>query len=221
MEDEYEEAEPYYDPEIEDDIRPNERVRVLGEWGHIPDFPDYMVSDQGEVHNVRTNRYLQKSRSTGGALTVNLYKNGRGYQKSVKSLVAETFVPHPPPFEEVPNSFGWPVVHSSRYSQAELTPTTPIQLDGDETNVRADNLVWRTRSFAWNYKRQFLDISDVHLNGPELMDEDTHEVYACVYDAAVINGLLFKDIWRCLNGVIERVHPTQQRFVRLSPNNVD
>lgn len=158
------------------------------QWVPIQEFPEYSISNYGEVVNETTGRLLRESTTIQGAVKVNLH-NGEYHTRSVKVLVAEAFVP------------GQSVIFN-----------TPIHLDGDQKNNRADNLMWRPRWFAWKYTRQMSDVSEVHLRGP-IRDIDTREMYLHVYEAATMNGLLFKDIWRCLyNFDFETIFPTGQRF---------
>jgi hypothetical protein len=185
----------------------------MEEWARILDFPDYMVSSYGQVMNIKRDFLLERSQVQGGAVRVNLYHNGRQGTRSVKVLVAEAFVPRPESYEsqmERARESGlqvgeWTFDHSPEQD-------TPIQLDNHELNLRADNLAWRTRSFAWNYKRQFHELSDVHTVGP-VQDVDSGTLYRDIYDAATANGLLFKDVWRCAQGYTDRVWPTGQRIL--------
>lgn len=158
-------------------------------WERIEDFPDYLVSNHGEVMHGETRKLIYQSATREGTIKVNLLENG-GIQRSrsVKVLVAEAFVK----------------------DQSDIN-NTAIQLDGNRRNVRADNLVWRPRWFAWKYSRQFVNVPEVHQKGP-IRDVRTREIYETVYETAIINGLLFKDIWRSLHKLELYVYPTWQVF---------
>lgn len=146
-----------------------EQVRV------IRDFPQYAIGFNGTVFNRKTGLELQKSVTLQGALKVGMYIGDVQYTRSVKVLVAEAFV-------------------------EGRTPTfnTPIQLDGDQMNVSADNLEWRPRWFAMTYTRQFKRLPDYHDHGP-VIDLEDKVIYWDVMDAAVKNGLLLRDIWRSIH----------------------
>src|SRR5689334_13655848 len=100
----------------------------------IPGFDRYEVSSLGRVINIRTGRDMVLSPTMDGILTVGLMLNGKQYRRSVKVLVARAFVE----------------------GETEIM-NTPIQLDGDHKNLRADNLAWRPRWLALAYTKQFED----------------------------------------------------------------
>jgi len=156
-------------------------------WEVIHDFPTYSVSDLGNVMNNKTVRDMHLTLTRQGDVKVGLVKAGKQYTRSVKVLVAEAFVP----------------------GEDDLFDT-PTQLDGHQHNNRADNLVWRPRWFAWKYTRQFSESSSNNNAGP-IFDMDTRERYADVYEAATVNGLLFKDVWRSINLGLP-CFPTHQVF---------
>lgn len=161
----------------------------MEEWRSIFEFPTYAVSSYGQVLNIQTDRVLSRSEVQGGALRVTLFDSEGPHTRSVKNLVADAFVPRPITEHDC-----------------------PVLLDGSERNLKADNIVWRTRAFAWHYKRQFADVSDIHSIGP-LQDVENGEFYRDIYEAATANGLLLKDVWRCVHGVIHTIPPTDQRIL--------
>lgn len=142
------------------------------EWRTLHEFDNYLVSNYGEVINKYTGRSLKLSRTPDGTIKVGLFKDRRQYTRSIKVLVAETFVP------------GWNHIFD-----------TPIQLDGTPDNTRADNLAWRPRWFALKYSKQFERVTSNDHLGP-LIEVTTGTHYIDVYEAAVMNGLLFTDIRR-------------------------
>lgn len=157
------------------------------EWVPIADFPNYLISSHGDVVNRSSGRWMHQSIGTGGVVKVGLVRAGKQHTRSVKVLVAEHFV-----------------------TGKDEVFDTPIPLDGDRENNRADNLVWRPRWFAWEYARQFSGISDNDRIGP-LRDVDTRETYFDIVECATMNGLLFKDIRKAI-AMGESVFPTFQRF---------
>lgn len=156
-------------------------------WKVIPDFPDYSVSDLGNIMNNRTGRDMRLSLTPVGIVKVGLVKAGKQHTRSVKVLVAEAFVP----------------------GRSEIFDT-PVQLDGYPENNMITNLVWRPRWFAWKYTRQFTDGSEYASRGP-IYDIESRRKYVDVYEAAILNGLLFVDIWRSIN-LQHPCFPTEQVF---------
>ena len=157
------------------------------DWVTIPDFPDYLISNHGEVVNKNSGRPISQSTTQKGVVKVGIVRGGTQYQRSVKVLVASAFVP----------------------GRDELL-NTPIHLDGDPWNNRADNICWRPHWFAWRYTHQFSNVVDNDHLGP-LRDIETRFRYLDVYEAAIVNGLLFVDIRKSIV-TKEPVFPTFQVF---------
>lgn len=157
------------------------------EWTTLQDFPDYIISNEGDIVNKNSGRWMHLSETTQGVMKVGLVCGGKQHTRSVKVLVAENFVP----------------------GQDEVFDT-PIHLDGNRRNNRADNLAWRPRWFAWEYARQFSNVTDKERIGP-IRDLDNDERYFDVLECATLNGLLFKDIRQGIT-MQEAVFPTFQRF---------
>lgn len=55
----------------------------------------YEVAPCGAIRNSRTLRWLSPSVKDDGYTSVKLFKDGRGYQKSVHRVVAEAYLPNP------------------------------------------------------------------------------------------------------------------------------
>lgn len=75
-------------------------------WRKIEGFPNYSVSDGGEVRNDRTGKILKPFVTTVGYLQVILYNNGKGRHLFVHRLVAVAFVPNPRDLNEVNHKDG-------------------------------------------------------------------------------------------------------------------
>ena len=157
------------------------------DWVTIPDFPDYLISNQGDVLNKSSGRTLRQSHTKEGAAKVGLVVEGKQHTRSVKVLVAENFVP----------------------GKDDIFDTA-IHLDGNEDHNSEDNIVWRPRWFAWKYSHQFRHVTDNDHIGP-LRDIVSGVMYYDIYQAAISNGLLFTDVRRSL-AMKESVFPTFQRF---------
>ena len=69
-------------------------------WKDIKDYPNYMVSNLGNVKSVNYNKtdkekILKNGKDRGGYLQVNLWKNGNGKKYLIHRLVAEAFIDNP------------------------------------------------------------------------------------------------------------------------------
>lgn len=61
-------------------------------WAHISGFPNYAVSNYGNVKNVRIGNQLSPRTDSYGYLRVVLRRDGKSYSKLVHRLVAQAFV---------------------------------------------------------------------------------------------------------------------------------
>lgn len=160
------------------------------EWHELEEFPDYAVSDQGEIANIKSGMPRKTSVNQFGIVKVSLYKNGRELiTRSVAVMVADAFVDGKTEFFN-----------------------TPIHLDGDRLNCRADNLMWRPRWFAVQYHRQF-DTPDFHRMDVRIEELTTGREYENVKDACMDLGVYYNDVYRSY--VHEQPIPLTQHEFRL------
>lgn len=132
-------------------------------------FPGYSVSDAGSVRNDETERILLPQVNQHGIVNVGLTKNKVQYKRALSILVAEAFVLRP-----------------------SFTFDTPINLDGDRRNNRADNLLWRPRWFATKYYQQFQQTHPCFSR--KVQNIETGEVFNTSWEAALTLGALDRDI---------------------------
>jgi len=160
---------------------------VIQEWREIVTFKGYSVSDQGQIKSDKTGRILKLSQNQQGVVMVGMMRGGVQYHRSLAKLVAQAFIPRTYPAFD-----------------------TPINVDGDRTNNRVDNLMWRPRWFAINYHRQFRHRYENPI--PKMIvDMKTGEMYENSWECAISNGLLERDV---VMGISNRtwVWPTYQEF---------
>lgn len=156
-------------------------------WKKIFEFPRYSISDQGRVQNDNTGRILKLTMNRDMILTVGLMYSGTQFRRSVPVLVANEFVPG-----------------GTEYFD------TPIHLDGDPFNCRANNLAWRPRWFAVKYKRQFMNGSGILIDR-RIRNIQTEEVFADSFECAKWYGVLEWDLYESIN-VRTFVWPVMQNF---------
>lgn len=70
-------------------------------WKEIIEYPNYQVSDNGRIRNIKTNKILKPSVNSNGYLRVTLSKNGKAKQFSVHRLVAGAFIPNDSNYPQV------------------------------------------------------------------------------------------------------------------------
>lgn len=152
-------------------------TRTTIRWEELEEFPDYAISENGDIVNIKTGAPRRVSMNQQGVCKISLYDSGgRLVTKSVALLVANLFV------------------------RRDDRPTfdTPIHLNGDKMNCRADNLAWRPRWFAIKYHKQFRS-EHFYAARAVIIDLDTEEVYETVRDACVANGLYYQDVIKSFN----------------------
>ena len=159
------------------------------QWHELEEFPDYAVSEQGDIANIKTGIPRKLSINGQGIVKITLYDTRKQLvTRSVARMVAEAFVPKP--------------------DQGIFD--TPIHMDGELTNCRADNLVWRPRWFAIKYHRQFRN-PEFHIARGTFIDIDSEEVYDSIKDICVRNGVFWQDVIKCVTEETF-VFPTYQKF---------
>lgn len=159
------------------------------QWHELEEFPDYAVSEQGDIANIKTGMPRKLSINGQGIVKITLYNEQKQLvTRSVARMVAEAFVQRP-----------------------DLDAfDTPIHMDGELTNCRADNLVWRPRWFAIKYHKQFRN-AEFHAARGVFIDLDTEEVYDSIKDICVRNGVFWQDVIKCVTEETF-VFPTWQKF---------
>jgi hypothetical protein len=105
---------------------------MLEEWRIIEGLDNYEISSFGNVDSRKTSGPRRPSRNKQGVEMMTFFQDGHYVTRAVSLLVANTFLQEPPR-----DDF-----------------TTPIHLDGDRSNCRVDNLMWRPRWFAIDYHRE-------------------------------------------------------------------
>lgn len=165
-------------------------------WVDVEEFPDYEISDHGNIFSKRNNQPLVPSWNGTSAMKINFSKEGVVHTRSVRVLVAEAFVD----VEQgvIVNDPHEDIHETRRVYQRKInnrsTDLEVINIDGDQTNNHYENLAWRPHWFAWKYTRQF------HEPPPSeysvfLLNTQTGVVYDSVMDAGIANGLIWEYVY--------------------------
>ena len=104
-----------------------ERKVIMTQFRDIEGFPNYIVSNEGDVINKESGKCLKPHQITGGYLEVQLSKDGKSYHKRLHRIVASSFC------------------------LKEVEATEVNHIDGNKANNRADNLEWVTKSENMNH----------------------------------------------------------------------
>lgn len=159
-------------------------------WMAVPGFLGYSVSDEGRVRNDDNGRLLTVLRNGDGVCYVGMMHSGVQRRRSLGLLVAERFVEKPFPDR---NDFDG-IIH----------------LNGDQTDNRPENLMWRPHWFAVKYRFQMVHGPKYDAVGP-IMDLDTEAIYETPFEACKVFGLCERDL---VLAMVNRssVWPTYQSF---------
>lgn len=108
----------------------------MEEWAIIDIAPNFLISNEGRVRNQITGKIIKAHLNSQGYPRVNLWDEGRYFQKEVHILVAMAFIQ----------------IQEEDLDDDDLQV---IPLDGNKTNVHFTNLKWGTRQE--NVKRSYRD----------------------------------------------------------------
>lgn len=100
-------------------------------WKDLEEFPDYEISESGDIRNIKTQHLLRTHVNQNGAVMCGFRVDKKRYTRSIHILVAKTFLEEP------------------------LTPgLIPWHIDGDQTNNHFRNLKWKQRWFVRDNRRE-------------------------------------------------------------------
>lgn len=142
------------------------------EWRIIPEFPRYEVNAIGQLRLEHNGRPMRTSVNQFGHAKISLVNEYGRFDRSVATLVAEAFV-----------------------KPDNVACVDVIVLDGDFTNLRYDNLMWRPTHIAWKYTRQLKVQQPAYYWSLPVLDVVNNVLYESIAQAGMSNGLLFDDIW--------------------------
>lgn len=139
-------------------------------WKPVPEFPEYFVSNMGRFFHDTTFRFITPTPTQWGHLKISF--TPERCTRSAALIVAEVFVE---PYDELSDCV--------------------IVKNGDLWNIKASNLAWRPRQFAWRYARQFKKRQPLHYRNLPVRNVDTKADYECIIEAGITEGVMFADIW--------------------------
>ena len=160
-------------------ILKNEENEITMEvWRPIEDFPNYEVSNFGQVRNCRTGKVLKPVDNTYGYLRVHLYQNGEKKWIYIHKLVALAFIPNPMDLVEVNHR------------------------DENKLNNRVENLEWVTRQQNNSYGTRNERIGLGHRKPVEQYDicGSYIRTWISISEAVRQTGICQSAISQCCNG---------------------
>lgn len=169
----------------------------------IKDFPNYYVTDSGDVYSRASGRIkkLKQDKLKSGYLMVSLCNNGKIKKHLVHRLVAQTFIPNPENKKEINHK------------------------NGIKTDNKVDNLEWSTRSenvlhtyYVLHRKpsKAFLGrVGKLHPNAKLVLQIKDGKVIAEFYgcrEAERETGICAENICACCNGKHKKIGGYQWKY---------
>lgn len=143
-------------------------------WAEIEEFPNYLVSNYGDIINIKFNRILKPRSNSKGYSHVVLFNEGYRKEFYVHQLVAAAFI-------------------------ANYRPKIHIQhMDGNKQNNKITNL--RIRAFTTEIENGVVYYKTEHLRGRKVKILETGEVFINAYSCAKHIGGHASNIYSCLRG---------------------
>ena len=144
-------------------------------WLPCKGLPNYEISDEARVRNVKTGRVMKTNMNKKGYETVTLREGGSSHTRKVASLVADAFI-------------------DSEHDGLDLT-----YRDGDRSNNRPDNLEYCTRKEV--ARRAFESGSrNADHRSRRVRDITTGEIYKSIAECSRVTGINSSSISRSVNG---------------------
>ena len=147
----------------------------MSEWKKIDGFPNYSVSDEGQVRDDRTGELKKLSTHQRGNLQVYFTRDGTVVARLVHRLVGEAFIPNPE-------------------SKPQIN-----HINGNKKDNRVGNLEWVTASE--NQKHAYSELGQTRGNTRKrVLCVETGEIFDSVKAAAASVGVNAQAVSDCLRG---------------------
>lgn len=155
------------------------KIYIEETWVEIDDYPNYMVSDRGQILNIQTDRILRPREARDGSLRVALSDEGRIREFYIHHIVAKAFYGRIDPGEHV------------------------IHINGDKKDNTPQNLRIRKkiREIPLRSRPEVEgQLDDGRRWGRRVQIVETKEVFRTVRDCARYIQGDYASIYKCLTG---------------------
>lgn len=193
-------------------------------WKKIIDFPNYEVSDTGEVRNVKTGRCLEPKKSRCGYLRVTLCNNGFQKTIGIHRLVAIAFIPNPEGKQTVNHKNEQK--NDNRVENLEWATTAEQNIYGTRIARAMANTDWEKRTSKIDYKSvaQKHDYSNPRMCGRKKVDiyRDGQFIKRCEsqIEASKETNVSTSKVSACVNGVRKSCKGYEFKRVEEFPNDL-
>lgn len=146
----------------------------------IKNYPKYMITPNGKVFSLITNKYLKAVINSSGYLVVGLYHNNKRTTKLVHRLVAEAYIPNPDELPEVNH------------------------IDENVLNNNISNLEWVTKTYNINYGTHNKRAAQSRYKSIRVWNDEFNKSYISIKDASSELGIHASHISQVLNGTVKQ-----------------
>jgi hypothetical protein len=154
-------------------------------WKTINDYPNYEISDLGNVRNIKKGTCMKLITDKNGYKQVHLFNKGKNKMLYVHRLVANAFIP---------NTLNKPTVN---------------HIDGNTSNNNVNNLEWATMSEQILHSNRVLNNKSIISHKCRELSVKSHrkavmrddrKIYEKVIDASIENNVSKTNIQKCCRG---------------------
>lgn len=146
-------------------------------WKTVPNYPNYEVSNLGDIRNKVTHKKKKPSINGKGYLYIRLWKNNQSKTYMVETLVATLFVGNP-----------------NRYKETN-------HIDEHRTRNRVYNLEWCSRKYNINYGNRSANYTkNKSIIAYKVICLDINESYSSIRKASFATQTNWEGIKNCCEG---------------------
>ena len=174
-------------------------------WKIISDFPNYEVSDIGEVKNIKTGKCLKPKKSRYGYLRVTLCNDGFQKTMGIHRLVAIAFIPNPNRKPTVNHKNEEKT--DNRIENLEWATNAEQNRYGTRTARAMAHTDWKNRTSKMDYKAiaEKHDYSSPKMCGRKMVDVYQNGRFIKRFDsqkeASKETGVSVSKVSACANGI--------------------
>lgn len=158
-----------------------------GNYKIIPEFPNYLIFDDGRVWSLAKHLFLKPRITWGGYYSVGLKNNGKSTTRFIHRLLAEAFIPNPNNYKVVNHK------------------------DENKLNNSLNNLEWCDAKYNTNYgtgiERRSIS------QGKKVRCIETGIVYNTIAEAERATGIPHSSIGLVCRGKHSQTHNTHWEYV--------
>jgi hypothetical protein len=151
----------------------------MEEWKEITDYPNYEISNLGNVKNKKTNKILKSQINLHGYYQIRLFKNKKVKTFTLHKLLSIIFIPNPNNFLEIDHkdknalnnsldNLRWVSHSQNNYNRNMKTQNSTSKFRGVSWDKKIKK--WRVAIYL-NQKKTFLGYFEIEEEGAKAFNE--------------------------------------------------